>query len=179
MTQTSNRSIDRHHTFAKRWMITATAIYGLMLIGLLTVVVTGNASRDDSEGAPQTATINDLDEFTVSDARPERSSQRPLSTETTDGLGSAQAPMKSLQAARPAIVPVPEVDEMGDIHLYSGNVSSPSSQASAAPAAQGPDALVENGWDFNAPDSIPGFGSMPQPGDAPLPDDRRLARTNR
>jgi len=131
MTQASNGLIDRHHTFAKRWMITATAIYGLMLVGLLAVVVTGNASRNDSEGVPQSATINDLDEFTVPDARPERSSQlRPSSTETTDGLGSAQAPMKSLQAARPAIVPVPEVDEMGDIHLYSGNGSSPSSQAS-------------------------------------------------
>jgi hypothetical protein len=212
-TKNSNVLTDAQQRFAKRWTITVSALYGLVLLGVLAVIVSGGASRDDSEGMPTRVAINDLDEFTVpAAARTEQSSQaRPLGTEATDGVGNAQAPVTPSQAARAAVVPlsgvnedihlssgnghnkapepvatatprpvpIPEVDEMDeDIHLSSGNRIGPSPQARAALAAQSADVLVENGWDFNNPDSIPGFGSMPQPA-SPAPDERRLtARTN-
>jgi hypothetical protein len=34
----------------------------------------------------------------------------------------------------------------------------------ADPAIQSFVGMAENGWDFNKPDEIPGFGSLPQPG---------------
>jgi len=179
-TQKPNILTDAQHTFAKRWIIAVSALYGLVLVGVLAaIVVTSSAFHDDSAGASQRMALNELDEFTVPGTSPGQSAQvRSSGTEATDGVGNAQAP---IQATRAAVVPIPEVDEMGeDIHLSSGNGSGPSPQARAALAAQSADVLVENGWDFNDPDSIPGFGSMPQPGASPSPDElRRTARTNR
>ena len=173
MTQTSNGSIDRHRTFAKRWMIAATAIYELMLLGLLTVIATGGGSDDMPAGVTSTSSARATPVF-----QPGRLSQALTpSDDATDGHNKAAEPAVPAITARPAPVPIPEVDEMAEV--FSERAGS-SSQASAAPAAQGSEALVENGWDFNAPDSIPGFGSMPQPGDAPSSGDRQLtARTTR
>jgi hypothetical protein len=172
VTQTPNRSINRHHTFAKRWMITATAIYGLMLLGLLTVIATGGGSDDMPAGVTSTNSAGATPVF-----QPGRISQMPTpSADATDGHNKAAEPAVPAITARAAPVPIPEVDEMADV--FSERAGS-SSQASAAPAAPS-DVLVENGWDFNNPDSIPGFGSMPQPGDAPSSGDRQLtARTHR
>jgi len=167
MTQTSNGSIDRHHTFAKRWMITATAIYGLMLLGLLTVIATGGRSDDMPAGVTSTSSATATPVF-----QPSRLSQAlTAAADATDGHNKATEPAVPAITARPAPVPIPEVDEMAEVFPER---ASPSSQASAAPTAQASEALVENGWDFNAPDSIPGFGSMPQPGDAPSSGDRQL-----
>ncbi|HKY85120.1 MAG TPA: hypothetical protein VJL90_00005 [Pseudorhodoplanes sp.] len=172
MTQTSNRTIDRHRTFAKHWMITATAIYGLMLLGLLTAIATGG-SDDMPAGVTSTRSAGATPVF-----QPGRISQALTpSADTTDGHNKATEPAPPTIMARPAPVPIPEADAMADV--FSERAGS-RSQANTAPAAQGSEALVENGWDFNAPDSIPGFGSMPQPGDAPLSDDRQLtARAKR
>ena len=149
--QTSNGSIDRHHTFAKRWMITATAIYGIMLIGLLAVVTTGNGSDDKPEGV--TSSYNSS-AHAMTGFQPGRVSELLNSAEATDGHNKAVEPAAPPNTAHLAPVPVPEVDEMAEVFPER---AFPSSQASAAPAAQGADVLVENGWDFNAPDSIPGF----------------------
>jgi hypothetical protein len=170
MTQT--RSINRHQTFAKRWMIAATAIYGLMLLGLLTVIATGGGSHDIPAGVTSTSSAGATPVF-----QPGRISQALTpSADATDGHNKAAEPAVPVITARPAPVPIPEVDEMADV--FSERPGS-SSQASAAPAAPS-DVLVENGWDFNNPDSIPGFGSMPQPGNVPSSGDRQLtARTHR
>ena len=171
-TQTSNGSIDRHHTFAKRWMITATAIYGLMLIGLLAVVATGSGSDDKPEASSYSSDARATPAFQPGRLEP---SADTIRRQPPMAINKAAEPAASPNTARLAPVPVPEVDEMAEVFPER---AFPSSQASTAPAAQS-DVLVENGWDFNAPDSIPGFGSMPQPGDTPSPDGRRLARTNR
>ena len=154
-------------------MIAVTAVYGFMLLGTLGVIATSNWSGDNSD-EPGITTSYDGNAIAAPTFQPGRLSQ--LLTTSTDGHNKATEPMASAKAAPPARVPVPEVDEMAEIFPERAH---PSSQASAAPAAQGSDALVENGWDFNDPDSIPGFASMPQPDAAPSTDGRRLARAKR
>jgi hypothetical protein len=39
----------------------------------------------------------------------------------------------------------------------------------AQQTAAASEALVENGWDFNKPDTIPGFGSLPPYDGTPVP----------
>jgi hypothetical protein len=38
-----------------------------------------------------------------------------------------------------------------------------------AQTAAASEALVENGWDFNKPDTIPGFGTLPPYSGTPVP----------
>ena len=112
-TPTSNGSIDRHHTFAKRWMITATAIYGLMLIGLLAVVTTGSGSDDKFEGGTSsyTAMISRRRLPTRPAVEPKADTIRP---KPPMAINKAAEPATSVKTARPASVPVPEVDEMAE-----------------------------------------------------------------
>jgi hypothetical protein len=144
----------------RRWTIGAAAVYGIVVAATVALVAIGiNASG--SANSEESMTNADLQGYAVSVARPSRSSQLGPSAEVTTGYNNRAAPAESMNPAYAAPRPIPEVDEMG---------KTPTSPH---------EALVENGWDFNAPNGVPGFAPLQagSPPSAALPN--LTARTNR
>ncbi len=127
---------------AARWTITAAAAYGLILAGLLVLLLTSNGYADPDNPADHVS-FCDIEGIAapVSDTMQATELQSPAAAET-DGFESRWMPAAS-NAPRAAVVSVP------------------------TEAAKAEEALVENGWDFTMPDSVPGFGSLPQAAAAP------------
>jgi hypothetical protein len=151
----------------------AAATNGVILAGVVALIATGDASRDDTANLRASTRSHD----TASGFQPNRLSQLLSNpSEGTDGYNKAPDRTAPANAARPAIVPIPEVNVLSEsVRAVTGG---PLPQASTAPQAQDSETLVDNGWDFTNPDSIPGFGSMPEPADTP--DARQqAARTTR
>jgi hypothetical protein len=125
----------------RRWTIGAAAVYGIVVAATVALVAIGiNASG--SANSEESMTDADLQGYAVPVARPSRSSQLGPSAEITTGYNNRAAPAGSMNPAYAAPRPIPEVDEMG--------------KTPTAPH----EALVENGWDFNASDGIPGFAPL-------------------
>jgi hypothetical protein len=76
-------------------------------------------------------------------------------------LGSMQYVVAQESAQPVEIAKFPEMQESaqpGSVRpAPRGSAGRTSDDAAAGPASD----LVENGWDFNKPDTIPGFGSLP------------------
>jgi hypothetical protein len=125
----------------KRWMIGAAVFYGIIVAATVALVSIGiNASG--SANSEESMTKAEIEGYAVSVAQPSRSRQLGPSAEVTTGYNNHATPRESVNPAYAAPRPIPEVDEMGK-----------------TPATV-QEALVENGWDFNAPNSVPGFAPL-------------------
>jgi len=151
--------IDAERKLVRHWTIFASVAYGAIAVGLLALVVTGNASQDDADNPLGSMSFYDVDGLGSPVFQPNRLSQLlPNSTESTNGLNNAPAPAAPANTALSAVPSTPEVDELAEIAAaQTGGSGGPSPQ----------EALVENGWDFTAPNGVPGFGSLPQAGATP------------
>ena len=139
----------------KRWTIGAAVFYGLIVVATVGLVAMGINSSGGRANSEESVTKSDLDGYAVPVTRSSRLSQAVPSgnSEVTTGYNTRMTPMELVNPPRAAARPIPEVDEMG--------------KTPATPQ----ETLVENGWDFNAPNGVPGFAVMPQgsPPSAALP----------
>ena len=127
---------------AARWTITAAVMYGVILAGLLALLVTSSGTYADPDNPADHVSFCDIDGIAAPVSDTMRATELQSSgAAQTDGFESRWMPAAS-NAPRAAMVAEPAKPE---------------------------EALVENGWDFTVPDSIPGFGSLPQTAAAPAP----------
>ena len=128
---------------AARWTITAAAVYGVILVGLLALLLTSNATYADPDNPADHVSFCDIDRIAapVSDRMRATELQSSGAVET-DGFESRWMPVAP-SAAQPAVAAEP------------------------VKPIKPEEALVENGWDFTVPDSVPGFGSLPLAAAAP------------
>jgi hypothetical protein len=128
----------------KRWTVGAAAFYGFIVAATVALVAIGINSSGGSANSEESVTNSDLEGYAVPLARTSRLSQAGSSggAEVTTGYNTRGAPAESVNPPRAAARPIPEVDEMG--------------KTPASPQ----EALVENGWDFNAPNGVPGFAPL-------------------
>jgi hypothetical protein len=126
----------------KRWTIGATAFYGIIIAATMALVAIGINSSGGS--AEESMTNSDLEGYAVPVTRSSRLGQTGPSSnsEVTTGYNSQVTPTERVNPPLAAARPIPEVDEMG--------------KTPATPQ----EALVENGWDFNAPNGVPGFAPL-------------------
>ena len=131
------------HKLVKRWTIGAAVFYGIIVATTMALVALGINSSGGLANSDESVAKADLDGYAVSVARPIRSSQLgpAAAADVTTGYNRA-APAESVSPPRAAARPIPEVDEMG--------------KTPTTPQ----EAIVENGWDFNAPNGVPGFESL-------------------
>ena len=125
---------------AARWTITAAAVYGVILVGLLALLLTSTGTYADPDNPADHVSFCDIDGIAA-----------PVS-------GTMQA--TELQSSGAA-----ETD--GFESRWMPAAANAANSAGAAEPAKPEEALVENGWDFTVPDSVPGFGSLPQAAAAP------------
>ncbi len=130
----------------KRWTIGAAVFYGIIVTATVALIAIGINASDGLANSEKSVANSNLDGYAVSAAQPNRPTQlsQTNAAEVTTGYNSRMAPAAAYAAPRP----IPEVDEMG--------------KTPATPQ----EALVENGWDFNTPNNVPGFAPM-QAGSAP------------
>jgi len=128
----------------KRWTIGAMVFYGIIVVATVSLVALGINSSGGMANSQESLTSSDG--YAVPAAQASRLSQAAPSgsSEMTTGYNTRMTPTESAALPRAAARPIPEVDEMG--------------KTPATPQ----EALVENGWDFNAPNSVSGFATMPQ-----------------
>jgi hypothetical protein len=133
----ANTFSEAERKLVKRWTIAAAAAYGLIMAALLGLAVTHDWSNDDSEDS--LASYSSSARVGIAAAPYNRLSQvQTNAVNATDGFNARTA----TAPAGAARVTVPEAGEM--------------TRTPAAPQ----DGLVENGWDFNVPNGVPGFAPM-------------------
>ena len=127
-----------------RWTIGAAAFYGIIVAAAVALIAIGINSSGGLANSEESVTNADLEGYAVPVARSSRTSQLGPSSaaEVTTGYNYRGAPAASVNPEYAAPRPIPEVDEMG--------------RTPASPQ----EALVENGWDFNAPNGVPGFAPL-------------------
>jgi hypothetical protein len=140
---------DDKRKLVKRWTIGAFVFYGFIVAATVALITIGINSSGGLANSEESVTSSDLDGYAVPVTRSSRLSQAVPSggAEITTGYNRA-APAEHVKPPRAAARPIPEVDEMG-----------------TTPATP-QEALVENGWDFNTPNGVPGFEPL-QAGSAP------------
>ena len=125
---------------AARWTITAAAVYGVILIGLLALLLTSTGTYADPDNPADHVSFCDIDGI----AAPVSDTMQATELQSSGAAETAGFESRWMPAAANA-----------------------ANSAGAAEPAKPEEALVENGWDFTVPDSVPGFGSLPLAAAAP------------
>jgi hypothetical protein len=123
-----------------RWTIGAAAFYGIIVAATVALVSIG-INANGSANSEESMTKAEIEGYAVSVVQPGPSGQLGPSAEVTTGYSNA-TPGESVNPEYAAPRPIPEVDEMGETPVTPQ------------------EALVENGWDFNAPNGVPGFAPL-------------------
>jgi hypothetical protein len=132
---------ESEHQFVKQWTIATAGLYGAILMAVATMAVIGAVSDRNADRSVAAATYYSSDGL----AEPAEVAGLLSPSQDTDGHGAPGATPTTAQTT-----PDP-------------GVARTTPQANVAWPDAGVDMLVENGWDFTNPDSIPGFGAMPSP----------------
>jgi hypothetical protein len=132
---------ESERQFVKRWAIATAGLYGAIVLAVSTMVVIAAVTDRNSDRSVAAAPYYSSDGL----AEPAEVAGMPDSSGYTDGRG---APGATATTEQTASVP---------------STASAPPQANMTWPESGTDMLVENGWDFTNPDSIPGFGAMPSP----------------
>jgi hypothetical protein len=148
----------------KRYMVAAATAYAFIMIGVLTVIFTSDASDDTTSGygvASHPSRTTDGHNKAIEQNAPAAAVRAlPERDELKDDVRLPAGASWAVPSAQAARVPIPEVDELGETPMWPGDAaSSIAARARSAAAPQG-EALAENAWDFEKPETIPGFGAI-------------------